>query len=652
MVDEERRPLLSGEGQTTNQSNDNEIHSNQNFSAKFREKWPIIRLLIVALLMFICSSGTFPASIQLIRSLACAEYYEQHPHSTITESLISFKRPSNDPVDLCDIDEVERRSASILSFIQIIGNLSATISLFIIQPRLRKWGKKTIFLTSIAILLFDRVPPLFLPIGYPFRSPDEPMTISSTNIFRLFIVLSVIGNLMGAEVVGMLCMRLFVTETSSAGNKTQGLLGMAQMNIISITIGPALTAWMGSLIPFSSSSFIKLFKLFRNTHGNQNDQPTLPAPPTHGPIPPTPPVIKVENVAPYLISTITIILTFVTAYVLLPADHREDEHGDQINKSKGRETFYWRLWPRKDIDGQRDWRILKITLVAMLHIGSAYTINIYVVFFGHSFHWGPESVSLILSWLGIARLFTLFIVTPFMIAYFERAVQKPAPIEHLTLEEIKAIAKKAPSDEPPIESVSEFRPRDTYGSTTTTTTTEDEETFTPTSHLMRGAVVTWRALVDRSVLKVAWLFDISGWALCAIFTAFGSASLLLLSAAIVALGAPGQAVRQAVDLVIVGDVLARTAEHPRQRIEEVDRPISSTNQAQSDVHADEIYFSLTSVFESMTLFISPIFSTYIYNRTLTTFPAANWLLAVGLYTAAFILHFTMPLHIRSKHGDT
>lgn len=641
MVDEERRPLLGDQARTDDQTDNNKNHSIQTFSDKFRERWPIVKLLIVALLMFICSSAIFPAQIQLVRSFACAEYYEQHPHSAISESLITLK---DDRVDLCDIDEVERRSASILSFVQIIGSLMATISLFILQPRLRKWGKKTIFLISIAILLFDRVPALFLPIGYPFRSLDEPMPISSTDSFRIYIGLSVLGNLMGTELLGLFCMRLFVTEASSTGNKTQGLLGIAQMNIISITIGPALTAWLGALIPFSSSSFLKLFTVFRHLHASQDDQPTLPAPPTHGPIPPTPPVAQIENVSPYLISTITIILTFIISYILLPADHREDETDasvpdDQISKPKGREPFYWRLWPRRDIDGKRDWRILKVVLVAMLHMGSAYTINIYVTFFGHSFHWGPESVSLILSWLGIARLFSLFIVTPFLIAYLERVVRKPAPIQHLNLEEIKAIAKEAPSDEPPVESVSEFRPRDTYGSTS-----EEQEDST-TSHTVRGAVVTWRALVDRSVLKLSWCFDISGWALCAVFTALGSPSLLLLSAAVVALGAPAQAVRQAVDLVIVGDVLARTVEYPHQENEGDE--IEEDQLVQSNVHADEIYFSLSSVFESMITFISPIFSTYVYNRTLTTFPAANWLTAVVMYSFAFILHFSIPLHVRS-----
>ncbi|PWN34057.1 uncharacterized protein FA14DRAFT_191150 [Meira miltonrushii] len=643
MIDEERRPLLGGEGQTDNQTDNNKVHSNQTFSDKFRERWPIAKLLIVALMMFISSSAIFPALIQLVRSFACAEYYEQHPHSAIMQSLVSFK---NDPVDLCDIDEVERRSASILTFIQIIGSLMATISLFILQPKLRKWGKKTIFLISIAILLFDRVPALFLPIGYPFRSPDDPMPISSTTSFRIFIGLCMLGNSMGSEFVGLFCMRLFVTEASSTGNKTQGLLGIAQMNIISITIGPALTAWLGTLIPFSSSTFLKLFTLFRHTHDDQERQPTLPGPPTHGPIPPVPPAAKIENVSPYLISTITILLTLVIAYILLPADHREDEieesaSDDHTNKTKVREPFYWRLWPRKDIDGKRDWRILKVVLVAMLHMGSAYTINIYITFFGHSFHWGPESVSLILSWLGIARLFSLFIVTPFLIAYLERVVQKPAPIQHLKLEEIKAIAKEAPVDEPPVESASEFRPRETYGSTS-----EEEEDNT-TSHTIRGAVVTWRALVDRSVLKLSWCFDISGWALCAIFTVFGSASLLLLSAAVVALGAPAQAVRQAVDLVIVGDVLARTAEHPHQRIEGETGIEEDQQVAHSNAQADEIYFSLSSIFESTITFIGPIFSTYVYNRTLTTFPAANWLTAVVMYTIAFILHFSIPLHVRS-----
>lgn len=651
MIDEETSPLLGGsEGQSNNGTEDDRIRSD--WMKKIRERWPIVRILFVTLLMYICSVSTFPAQIQLTRSLACAQYYEQHPPSLITKSLKSFKMQREQPIDLCDIDQVERQTASTLSLIQTFASLSATFSLFFLQPKLRKWGKKTIFLASIAILLFDRLPPLFLPIGYPFRSIEEPMKISSVTSFRLYVGLSMIGNLMGSELIGSLCVRLFITEASSAGNKTEGLLGVAQMNIISLTIGPALTAWLGTLIPFSSSNLVKFLTSFRHS---QNEQPTLPAPLNHGPIPPTSPAIKAENVAPYLISCITILLTLITAYILLPADHREEntnQHNeDHLNsKSKGREPFYWRLWPRKDIDGKRDWRIAKIVLVTMCHLGCAYTLNIYVVYFGHAFHWGPESVSLILSWLGIARLFTLFIVTPFMIAYFERKVRKPVPIQQLTLKEIKAIAKEAPADEPPIDSDSEIRPRNSYGSIR-------EEQEGATSHTIRGAVITWRALVDRKMLKTAWSFDIFGWILCAFFTAFHSASLLLLSAAVVAFGAPALAVRQSVDLVIVGDVLARTNEFHTQRIqrEETENeeqmssfPTFSQQTRSKDIQADELYFSLSSFFESLITFLSPLWSTLIYNRTLTTFPAANWLMAVGLYSIAMIVHFSMPLHVRSK----
>ena len=104
-------------------------------------------------------------------------------------------------------------------------------------------------------------------------------------------------------------------------------------------------------------------------------------------------------------------------------------------------------------------RILTIVLVVTCHLGTAYTLNLYIIYFGYAFKWGQEAVSYILSWLGISRVFALLFIAPAAIFYFERNLKRPEQLRHLTLSEIKSIAKKAPADEPPIESASEIQPR-------------------------------------------------------------------------------------------------------------------------------------------------------------------------------------------------
>lgn len=147
----------------------------------------------------------------------------------------------------------------------------------------------------------------------------------------------------------------------------------------------------------------------------------------------------------------------------------------------------------------------------------------------------------------------------------------------------------------------------------------------------------------------------------------GNATAIFVGGIIVALGAAGMPVRMGADLVIVCDVLARTNESPDKPAEPDPistatsghvPPSSAEGSSVADVsrthahpavqaRADELYFPLIGFFESLSTFLSPVVATEVYKRTLSTFPAANWLLCAALYVIAATVHYSMPVHKRS-----
>lgn len=502
MIDEERQPLLGSNDSAPHHQSGKGCLSYTSIWAAVRDKWPIYRVLLVALLVYTSTVGPVTTVLELTRALACAEYYQHHPPSQARQSALQ----SSDSEKLCSNDWIEGRSAQAYSTINVVGSMLATASILLIEPHLSRWGRKRVFIFSTSVLLLDRTVSLFLPIGYPYGPTASQMAVSPEWVMRIFLGFSILANMFGGEIVPILCLRLIITDASSAGSKTTSLLGLQRMNIISVSVGPVLTTWLGSLFPVSSGSMIRLFsrigdqfqRLGMHTSPSSGPVP-VPLLPRERPLPPISPGMEQNNVAPFLVSLLTVIATIITSAVILPADEACEASPSSLQQDsppkERRESMFWRIWPRRDIDGNRDWRILAIIVVAMCHMGSAYSSMIYIQFFGHALHWGQEATAFLISSMGITRAITLFLVAPLWTAYFERTIKRPGPLRQLSLDEIKAIAEEAPAVDAPIESTSEIRPTGRQG---------DSSSLSVDPYVIRGAIATWRARIDRSVLGLSW----------------------------------------------------------------------------------------------------------------------------------------------------
>lgn len=633
--DRERQPLLAGQRQDESSPPTGGVKGLVN---KLKDRWHIYKILAVTLLMYTSTIGPYAALLDLSRALACAEYYQRFPDAN-QQGLLDSTASNKDQRGVCDNAWIERSSARAISTMEICGSLCATLAIFFIQPRMQRWGPKRILLVSVGFLLLDRTANLFWPLGYPFRPMDAPMTLSAITVRRLFVAVTCLANVAGGELVPLMCLRLIITKASTASDRTANMVSLQLMNLIGVSVAPTLTVGLGSLFPFSSTRTDRM--LLRLGHYLQHlcasntilaslftSTPPVVVPPTQRADP--------TNVAPYLVSLMTVIITLICIVTLLPSEQTQADSADQDAspsssvKSSNSESMFYRVWPHRDIDGHRDWRIVLICLTTMSYLATAYSLMIFLQFCGHALHWGQESVALLVSVLGVSRVVCLLGIVPLATAYFQRTTTRPTILRGLSLEEIKAISQHVPADEPPIESAFEV-PGDP----------SDE---------VRGAVTTWQAMVDRGVLRFSLIADIIGWFLTAVFTATGNAVMIAVSGCISALGAAAMPVRMSIDLVIVQDVIARSVERTgSQGPETTEEEHNSQHQRpsqQSQAYAQELYFALVGFFSSFITILTPILDTWIYGMTLDTYPAINWLVACFFFLITYVLHFSMSIHHR------
>lgn len=596
--DDEQSPLLSPTSTSIQPST---------YLESFRQSWPVYRVLLVALLIYMGNIGSVPAAIAFSRNLACAQYY--HKQTEV------YRPPTE---HLCRLDEIEKNSANILLTINVINSMTSCLSMLYIGPRISAWGRKPVLLLSTFVVMFTYVSALFLPLGYPFKQRSQILNISPDWASRIFIGFALLGGCLGGDSVPTCCLRLMIADRSTVSTKTSNYLFLTLTNLLGVSLGPALASLVADRFPLTQLPIVGWWSFQQ-----------LP-PPHKDPVPPLNPDVAYTNITSFLVGITLLGLAALCNIILLPADHAIEEEDTTFKESsKNYFTIFTHLWPQHDINGQLDWRLIKVIIISSVHIAAAYSINVYLQFFGNFLEWGPEAVGYLLSWLGITRIFTVVLIVPLWVVVFERTTRRSAILQRMSLSEIKMRAKGVPVDEAPENDTSAINlPQDAPQQ--------------GASHTVEGAIAMWRARVDRRILQTSWIFDIFGWLTAFTSTLLSSTSGLLLGGVVTAIGGASMPARISVDLVIVGDVFARRR-NELQTQTHVDQTHQHLHSTSLDI-ASDVYFSLVTIAENIATTVSPIVATYVYDNTLDSFPAANWLVPVAYYTIAYSIHFSMPVH--------
>jgi hypothetical protein len=127
-----------------------------------------------------------------------------------------------------------------------------------------------------------------------------------------------------------------------------------------------------------------------------------------------------------------------------------------------------------------------------------------------------------------------------------------------------------------------------------------------------------------------------GWLIIAIGATFKEVYTIFAGNVLTGFGIGGQPALQSFGLTVTSDVLAGAeTQYDTDREEE-----ESTHHG----HAGEIFFSLLSFSESVVSTIMPIINNLIYSATLSTFPAACFIMAAVFYLLAVLMVSTIAIH--------
>lgn len=503
--------------------------------AHVREQWPIYRVLLVGLFATMGLTGPASAYFNMSRTLSCAEYYEHYPsHALNSVAPFAAAAPSrgDDAATLCNLDAIEESSNTKLLISDVVGSLVSIFAMLFIGPRLSTWGRKPFLLLACACAGVGYLFFAFLPHGYPYGPHASDMPISPTNVARLFVAAGIFANLVGGQTTIMCCLRLMLTDHSSAATKSRNLMLFQLVFYGGIAVGPGLTAILSALFPLSGETMARgLVNLWSHIQKTAPAADSLHHHPTAAMAPSEPMPLpdkgnaEALNVTAFIAASVFMACAFVITVVLHsgmnkvnhPLTRGRDADGstealaaqDESHPSRSSEPALLKhVLPKRDALGRLDWRVSVAMIVAMLHLGTGYCFNIYLQFVGHALHWDAESVGFLLSWLGSARVLTLLGLVPLWVAYFERTTRRPPVLRGMTLDEIKAHGSHARADEPPASDASAFAhatptqvERDAEASTG-----RDEREEHQMEKELDGAVAIWRAQVDRRLLALSWSY--------------------------------------------------------------------------------------------------------------------------------------------------
>ncbi|SPO20973.1 uncharacterized protein UTRI_00450 [Ustilago trichophora] len=195
-------------------------------------------------------------AVELIQTLACAEYYHS---SSSPESPFPTLPSAGDPMDLCSVPWVDKRTSQISTYCDAFGSVMACIaSLLLAKWLLPRVSRRKLAMASVSVTLSFGVLVAWLPTHSSF-DPSIPSTstLHPTTSLYLYVLLNTVGGLLGAPQTAMLLLsQATMLDVVREDEKTSGLSQV----FASSTIGMAISSLLIRLVlPYFNLNFSILY---------------------------------------------------------------------------------------------------------------------------------------------------------------------------------------------------------------------------------------------------------------------------------------------------------------------------------------------------------------------------------------------------------
>ena len=398
--------------------------------AEWQRKRTIFLIVGLTTLYAVGSGITNSFTVELVQTLACAEYY----HSSSPDGSPFPTLPSaGDPSELCSVAWVDKRTSQMATYVDSISNLTICIaSLILATVILPRFSRRSIGIALPLCNLAFALSIALIPTHYSFDAsvPSTSITHPTTSM-NLLLLVYIVGGLLGVPTTGFLILaQVMVLDACREDEKTSAFAQVYATN----TLGMAISS---ILLRFVLPNLGINFSILRHT----------------GPF------------SPYWMVVISYLITTISTALLLPetkpvsarslsrtasisSDDEHPGHRDgQVAEAQGQSvsstaeprsstaaiwqtiketlSLFGYLVPYKSPSNNRTDFKLPLILLAVL---SSDTITLIwsnlVVFCSTHLNFGPKEVTTLLGIIGASKGLFAILVLPHIVKAVRRVVAR------------------------------------------------------------------------------------------------------------------------------------------------------------------------------------------------------------------------------------
>ncbi|GAC95513.1 multidrug transporter [Pseudozyma hubeiensis SY62] len=178
-------------------------------------------------------------AIEMVQTLACAEYYYSSPDGSTFPTLPTV----GDPSDLCSVAWVDKRISQVSTYADTFGSLTSIIcSLVLAKAIFPRFSRRAIGISAISSLLLFGVCLALIPTHYSF-DPTMPSvsTMHPRTALNLFLAVYVVGGLLGGPQTAMpLLGQVMMLDVCRVDEKTTAFAQISATQTLGIGIASLL----------------------------------------------------------------------------------------------------------------------------------------------------------------------------------------------------------------------------------------------------------------------------------------------------------------------------------------------------------------------------------------------------------------------------
>lgn len=641
---EESRPLLASQNhlhQCGEADTEESTGERLRLMQLLRNQWPILRIMVVALLWGMGSYGAAPSYLDGLRAYTCAYHYSTHP-----DLLPDHPRPHlpHDRDRPCAVKGVESKVGVLVAAATMLSFVLSSFSMLFYGPRLSKWGRKPMLIISLMSNIINYAPFVVLPLGYPFGDIPSELLVSPAAAMGLILLSSCLVGLTGFAGLFLCVLRVMIVDVAPPTRRTVTLNWLISATLLGGFFGPLLAAWALDTsvrprtphAPGSTAVLGWLTTLSLDTH----PLPAIPGETRHH--------SKHGNPAALVACCWVFLLAILWSLVMMPetspetaaargeastgrslGQYADDQsRPDIVHAGDAMSTALFRTskilgplslyLPQTATDGSKDYRLTWLALAGMFSNIGTNALQYIAIFAGYKFDFTPDAIGLLLGLIGATRAIWLIFAIPLVVVLLERNVKKPPEISELTkqqLEDLARIGLKSSTTGP-------------VGSTSEAQNGRLQHFDSPVS-LIRS-VVLWRTAMDVAIGKLSYAADIVGYLVVFLSAGLSNAAAMIVGTLFLSFGAgAGPAVASAA-IAIIQDM--KQLQHPS---------------LDASLHASptDDWLAALSISDNIVNGFSPILLSLVYSLTIeTAFPSVCFLIP----TIGYLLSFALLSMVKTK----